>query len=310
MMVATSSTTKLLDRLPIIRGRYEENASLAELTWFRVGGSADVVFRPADTADLMTFLKSVPRTVPVTVIGLGSNLLVRDGGVPGVVVRMGKSFAETEQVGSVIRAGAGASDISVSAFARDAGLAGLEFLRGIPGTIGGALRMNAGAYGREMADVLVAAEAVDRDGVLHRLSADEMGFSYRKSTVPDDWIFVAAEMRGTPGDKAAIAARMDEINAAREESQPLRTRTGGSTFKNPTDGKRAWELIDQAGCRGLTVGGAQVSEKHCNFLINHGNATANDIEVLGETVRARVLAATGIALVWEIRIIGVKGDTE
>lgn len=303
MMTARRPLPHLIDRLPPARGRVEADAPLSELTWFRVGGPAEVLFRPADAKDLSQFLKMLPADVPVTVIGLGSNLLVRDGGVPGVVVRMGKTFGAIERMGDVIRAGAGVSDINLAAFARDAGLGGLEFLRGIPGNLGGAVRMNAGAYGREIADVLVAAEAVDRAGNFHRVTRDELGFSYRRSTAPADWIFTAVELQGTPEDPAVIAAKMDAINAAREESQPLRTRTGGSTFKNP-EGRKAWELIDAAGCRGLRIGGAEVSTKHCNFLINRGDATAADLEMLGEEVRRRVKEATGVTLEWEIRIVG------
>lgn len=307
MMPSCRRNTHLIDCLPPVRGRYEADAPLSALTWFRVGGCAEVLYRPADAKDLSQFLQNLPQDVPVTVIGLGSNLLVRDGGVSGVVVRMGKSFGAITRDGGIIRAGAGASDINVAAFARDAGLAGLEFLRGIPGTVGGAVRMNAGAYGHETADILVAAEAVDRAGTIHRLTHADMGFSYRKSTLPEDWIITAVEFRGTPDDPAAIAARMAAINAAREDSQPLRTRTGGSTFKNPAadaEGRRAWQLIDEAGCRGLRIGAAEVSAKHCNFLINTGDATAADLEHLGEEVRRRVKAATGVELEWEIRIIG------
>ncbi len=303
MMAASRIAETLLDRLPATRGPLEMNASLAELTWFRVGGLAEVLFTPEDADDLAAFLAACPSDVPVTVIGLGSNLLVRDGGVDGVVIRLGRSFRDIKRRDNVVIAGAGASDVSVAAFARDAGLAGLEFLRGIPGTIGGALRMNAGAYGREVADILLAADAVTRSGQRLRLAADDMGFSYRHINVAEDVVFLAGEFAGTPDDPAAIAARMEEINAAREDSQPLRTRTGGSTFKNPP-GARAWQLIDAAGCRGLRVGGAQVSEKHCNFLLNTGNATAEDIETLGEEVRRRVRATSGVDLQWEIRIIG------
>lgn len=307
----------LIDRLPPVRGRYDVGASLAEYTWFRVGGPADVLFRPADREDLIAFLKDTPSDIPVTVIGLGSNLLVRDGGVEGVVIRLGKAFGQMTRDGDIVHVGGGASDISVASFARDEGLGGLEFLRGIPGTIGGALRMNAGAYGREIADVLLSAEAVDREGVVHHLTPDDMGFSYRKTTVPNDWIFIGATFRGEPTEKSLISARMDQINEAREESQPLRTRTGGSTFKNPTSpeaqGRRAWELVDAAGCRGYQVGGAQVSPKHCNFLLNNGTATAADIENLGEEVRSRVLEATGVTLDWEIRRIGrhaIEGNAQ
>ena len=303
MMAASRIAETILDRLPATRGPLMANASLAELTWFRVGGPAEVLFSPEDADDLAAFLAACPLDVPLTVIGLGSNLLVRDGGVDGVVIRLGRAFRDIKRRDNGVIAGAGASDISVAAFARDAGLAGLEFLRGIPGTIGGALRMNAGAYSREIADIFLAADAVARDGQRLRLAAADMGFSYRHTKVADDVIFLAGEFAGTPDDLAAIAARMEEINAAREESQPLRTRTGGSTFKNP-ENARAWQLIDAAGCRGLRSGGAQVSEKHCNFLINTGNATAEDIEALGEEVRRRVRASSGVDLQWEIRIIG------
>lgn len=294
--------------LPAVRGRIEHDAPLAPLTWFRTGGPADVLFRPADADDLAFFLAHLPADVPVTVIGVGSNLLVRDGGVEGVVIRLGKTFGAISHDGNRLRVGAGASDVSVAAAARDAGLGGMEFLRGIPGTIGGALRMNAGAYGREMANILVEAEAIDRAGQRHVLSLEDMGFSYRHARIPADWIFVSAVLAGSPDDPRLIAERMARINEAREESQPLRTRTGGSTFKNPTieqaAGKRAWELIDAAGCRGLRIGGAQVSEKHCNFLINTGDATGADIEALCDEVRRRVLVATGVVLETEIRVIG------
>ena len=310
-MMATEMTRPgLKDQMPYVRGRIDFDAPLAPLTWFRVGGPADALFRPADARDLKEFLAGLPDDVPVTVIGVGSNLLVRDGGVPGVVIRLGKAFGQISVDGSRLHVGAGATDVSVAAAARDAGIAGLEFLRGIPGTIGGALRMNGGAYGREIANVLVEAEAVDRAGRLHRLSLEDMGFSYRRSRLPADWILTGATLAGSPDTPEAIARRMAEINEAREGSQPLRTRTGGSTFKNPTsdvaDGRRAWELIDAAGCRGLSVGGAQVSEKHCNFLINTGTATARDLEDLGEEVRRRVRELTGVTLEWEIRIIGEK----
>lgn len=309
-MAAETLSPHLIERMPKVRGRLEADAPLAPLTWFRVGGPAEVLFRPADVDDLADFLAHLPVDVPATFIGVGSNLLVRDGGVEGVVIRLGKPFGEITADGTRIIAGAGASDVSVAAAARDAGLGGLEFLRGIPGTIGGALRMNAGAYGREVANVLVEAEALDRQGRRHVLSLEDMGFTYRRSGVPADWIFTRAVFAGSPDDPAEIAGRMAAINEAREESQPLRTRTGGSTFKNPTSdaaaGRRAWELIDAAGCRGLRVGGAQVSDKHCNFLLNTGDATAADLEDLGEEVRQRVKEMTGVTLEWEIRIIGER----
>jgi UDP-N-acetylmuramate dehydrogenase len=303
MMPALRQSGHLIDRLPRVRGTLRAEAPIARLTWFRVGGPAEVLFSPADLEDLATFLSAKPADVPVTVIGVGSNLLVRDGGIAGVVVHLGKAFARVQIDGTDVHAGAGMADVAVAAAARDAGLAGLEFLSGVPGTIGGALRMNAGAYGREIKDVTIQAEALDDKGRLHSLGLDSLGFTYRHTAVPESWIFTAAVLAGTPSDKAAVARRMAEIRDAREESQPLRTRTGGSTFQNPPN-EKAWELIDRAGCRGLARGGAQVSEKHCNFLINTGTATAADIEGLGEDVRRRVREATGIELVWEIRRIG------
>jgi UDP-N-acetylmuramate dehydrogenase len=304
MMAARSASSRLVDRLPPVRGRYKENAPLAPITWFRVGGPAEVMFRPADEEDLASFLAQKPADVPVMVLGVGSNLLIRDGGVPGVVVRLGRAFAAIAIEGETVSAGAGALDLNVAISARDAGVAGLEFLSGIPGTIGGALRMNAGAYGAEMKDVVIGVRAVDGSGHIHMLKPSDLGFSYRRSSVPADWIFLAARLRGQAGDAAAIARRMDEIRSAREESQPVRARTGGSTFVNP-QGEKAWALIEKAGCRGLAMGGAQVSEKHCNFLINTGNATAADLETLGEEVRRRVLAATGVELRWEIKRVGL-----
>ncbi|WP_341913150.1 UDP-N-acetylmuramate dehydrogenase [Ferrovibrio terrae] len=295
----------LIARLPAVRGRLSAQAALAEITWFRVGGAADVMFRPADRDDLIAFLKAKPADVPVTVLGVGSNTLVRDGGVAGVVIRLGRGFVEIEADGDEITAGAGALDVNVAQTAQMHGIAGLEFLRGIPGTVGGGLRMNAGAYGTEFKDVLLWAEAVDMQGNLHRLTPAQMKFSYRHTDVPEDWIFLGCRLKGRAGDKAAIQQRMDEIQAAREASQPIRTRTGGSTFANP-EGHKAWQLIDAAGCRGLVVGDAQVSEQHCNFLINRGKATAADLETLGETVRQKVKAQSGIELRWEIKRIGKK----
>ncbi|MEK9971332.1 MAG: UDP-N-acetylmuramate dehydrogenase, partial [Ferrovibrio sp.] len=283
-------------------------AGLAELTWFRVGGPAEAMFRPADREDLAAFLKNKPKDVKVTALGVGSNTLVRDGGIDGVVVRLGRGFVEIEADGDEIVAGAGALDVNVAQIAQMHGVSGLEFLRGIPGTVGGGLRMNAGAYGTEFKDVLVWAEAMDGQGNLHRLSAADMKFSYRHCGVPEDWIFLGCRLKGRAGDKAEIQKRMDEIQAAREGSQPIRSRTGGSTFANPpldqSGGHKAWQLIDAAGCRGLVVGDAQVSEQHCNFLINRGNATAADLETLGETVRERVKAQSGVDLRWEIKRIG------
>jgi UDP-N-acetylmuramate dehydrogenase len=276
------------------------------MTWFRVGGPAEILFRPADAADLAEFLARLPAEVPVTVIGVGSNLLVRDGGIRGVTIRLGRGFAAIEPHEDKVTVGAGALDLNVALTAAQAGIAGLEFLSGIPGTIGGGFRTNAGAYGSEFKDVLAYAEAVDRDGRTRRVSAADLGLSYRHCSAPADWIFTAAVFRGTRGDPAAIAHRLADIQAAREASQPIRARTGGSTFANPP-GRRAWELIDAAGCRGLRRGGAMVSEKHTNFLINTGDATAADIEALGEEVRRRVHERFGISLEWEIRRIGEPG---
>ena len=297
----------LLERLPPVRGRIAANAAIGPLTWFRVGGPAEILFRPADADDLASFLAALPGDVPVTVLGVGSNLLVRDGGIPGVTIRLGRGFAEVAAPGDArVRAGAGALDLNVALAAAEAGIAGLEFLSGVPGTIGGALRMNAGAYGGEIKDALVEAAAIDRRGARHRVPGEALGLGYRHSGAPDDWIFTEALLQGRAGDPAEIARRMAEIKAAREASQPIRSRTGGSTFANPP-GDQAWRLIDAAGCRGLVRGGAMVSEKHTNFLINTGSATATDIEGLGEEVRRRVHARFGIVLEWEIRRVGRHG---
>ncbi|HMM14860.1 MAG TPA: UDP-N-acetylmuramate dehydrogenase [Parvibaculum sp.] len=305
MMAAHAPASSLIERLPRVRGELVANAPLAPFTWFRVGGPAEVLFRPADADDLAAFLAGTPTDVPVTVIGVGSNLLVRDGGVAGVVIRLGgKGFSHIEALdGHRLRAGTAALDVAVARAAQEAGIAGLEFYRGIPGSIGGALRMNGGAYGRETKDVLVEAVAIDRQGRRQVLSNADMGYSYRHCGAPEDLIFVEAIFQGEAGDKAEIQRRMDEITAKREESQPIRMRTGGSTFKNP-EGHKSWQLIDAAGCRGLVRGGAQVSELHCNFLINTGTASAADLEGLGEEVRARVKAKSGVVLEWEIRRIG------
>ena len=303
-MMAALQPRHLIDRLPAVRGRYTADAPLAGVTWFRVGGPAEVMFRPADIDDLADFLAAKPVDVPVTVVGVASNLLVRDGGVPGVVIRLGRGFAEIKADGETVRSGAAALDVNVALVARDAAVAGLEFLSGIPGTIGGALRMNAGAYGAEIKDVVVTAEALDARGARHQLHPDNLRFSYRHCATPEDWIFTGAVLRGRRGDPTEIQRRMDEINSAREATQPVRTRTGGSTFANPA-GHKAWELIDKVGGRGLRHGGAMVSDKHCNFLINTGDATAADIEALGDELRRRVNDAFGITLEWEIRRIGV-----
>jgi len=302
-MMAAGHTSTLPDRLPHARGRLQAAAPLAEKTWFRVGGPAEVLFRPADLDDLVNFLAGCPADVPITVIGAASNLIVRDGGIPGVVIRLARGFGCIRVEPDGIVCGAGALDATVAEHAPAAGLAGLEFLSGIPGTIGGAVAMNAGAYGTEMSDVLDWAECVTREGRVVRLANAELGFAYRHSTLPEGAIVVKARLRATAGDAAAIAARMAMIRDARESTQPVRARTGGSTFRNPP-GAKAWELIDRAGCRGLVRGAAQVSGKHANFLLNTGDATAADIEGLGEEVRRRVHAATGIMLEWEIRRIG------
>ncbi len=303
-MMAAERQAGLIERLPAVRGRYAQDVSLARFTWFRAGGPAEVVFRPADADDLIKFLGNKPADIPVTVIGVCSNLLIRDGGIDGVVVRLGPSFMGIEIDGADVLAGAGALDINVARTCAEAGVAGFEFLIGVPGTIGGALRMNAGAYGHEMREVTLGAIAVTPDGDVHELDAGTLGFSYRHCAVPEGWIFLSAHMRGEGGDAQAILARIEDIRRARESTQPIRTRTGGSTFTNPAGGLKAWQLIEQAGCRGLTRGGAQVSEQHCNFLVNTGSATAADIETLGEEVRRRVAAETGVTLEWEIRRIG------
>lgn len=306
---AAPLSDRMAEALARVRGRVSAGADLSKVTWFRVGGPAELMVRPVDVDDLATVLAARPAEVPLTVIGVGSNLLVRDGGVPGLVVRLGRGFAEIEaEAGGFVRCGAAALDAHVATVAQEAGIAGLEFLTGVPGTIGGALRMNAGAYGREIKDVLVTAEALDAEGRLHTLRPEDMDLSYRHCGVPEDWVFTAATLKGEPGaDPAAVAERIAEIRRQREDSQPVRTRTGGSTFANP-DGHKAWQLIDAAGCRGLTMGGAQVSEKHCNFLLNLGDATAAEVEALGEEVRRRVRETSGIELRWEIRRIGVPAD--
>jgi UDP-N-acetylmuramate dehydrogenase len=293
----------LIAQLPPVRGRLTADAAIGKQTWFGVGGPAEVLFRPADIADLAGFFAALPPQIPVTVIGVGSNLLVRDGGIPGVVIRLGRGFAAIEIKRDEIRAGAAALDRIVAFTAADAGLGRLEFLSGIPGSMGGSVRMNAGAYGREIKDVLVSAIALDRNGKTHIVDSRAMGLSYRHSDVDPSWIFVEARLRGAPEDHTAIRRRLDEIRAAREATQPVRARTGGSTFKNPP-GDSAWRLIDAAGCRGLVRGGAMVSRQHTNFLINTGTATAADLECLGEEVRRRVHDTSGTLLEWEIERVG------
>jgi UDP-N-acetylmuramate dehydrogenase len=292
--------------LPPIEGEAERDGALADFIWFRTGGPAEWLVKPASAEDLAVFLSELDPDVPVLPVGVGSNLIVRDGGVPGVVVRLPKAMSHVHvEPGNRVRAGGGAMGITVASKARDAHIAGLEFLRGIPGTAGGAVRMNAGAYGREVADVLIEATLVLRDGRVETWPVERLGYTYRHSAVPEGAVVVEALFEGVPGDRMEIAAEMDRIAAEREASQPLRSRTGGSTFKNPP-GTKAWKLIDQAGCRGLRVGEAQVSEKHCNFLLNLGGASAADIEALGEEVRRRVMAHSGVELEWEIQRVGVK----
>ncbi len=299
-------TPDLKAAMPALRGRLLANQSLAELTWFRVGGPAQVLFMPEDENDLAYFLAHLSPEIAVTVIGLGSNLIVRDGGVAGVVIRLGRGFNEIAiEPGARVRAGAAVPDVRVAKAAQEAGIAGLAFLRGIPGAIGGALRMNGGAYGGETKDILVEARGVDRAGSVTVFANADMHYSYRHCGAPEDVIFTQALFAGRPGDAAQIAAEMDKITESREATQPIKSRTGGSTFKNPP-GHKAWQLVDAAGCRGLVRGDAQVSEMHCNFLINRGNATAADIEALGEEVRRRVRETSGVELEWEIRRIGVK----
>jgi UDP-N-acetylmuramate dehydrogenase len=300
------STSNLKAAMPRLRGRLLANQPLAELTWFRVGGPAQLLFMPADQDDLAYFLKNLPNDVPVYVVGVGSNLIVRDGGLPGVVIRLSpRGFGETAAAGDIVSAGAAALDKRVAESAAAAGLAGLEFLFGIPGSIGGALRMNAGANGAETKDILIDATGLDRKGNKLTFTNAEMKFVYRNCGVDPSVIFTSARFRGRAAAPEAIRARMNEVQQHRETAQPIREKTGGSTFKNPP-GDSAWKLIDAAGCRGLRIGGAQVSEMHCNFLINTGRATGHDIETLGETVRARVKQKSGIELHWEIKRIGIE----
>lgn len=305
-MPARIATSRLIDRLPPVRGELIADAPLAPYTWLRVGGPAEVLFKPADADDLAALLAALPTDVPVTVIGVGSNLLVRDGGVRGLVIRLGKAFMNISiEANNRVRAGTAALDVAVARVAQDAGITGLEFYRGIPGSIGGALRMNGGAYGGETKDILVEVKAVDRRGSRHVLKLADMQYSYRHCGASECLIFTEALFQGRAGDPVEILKRMDEITASREATQPIRTRTGGSTFKNP-EGHKSWQLIDAAGCRGLKRGGAQMSELHCNFLLNVADATAADIEDLGEEVRARVKATSGVTLEWEIKRIGER----
>ena len=298
--------SKVCEALPPVRGSLTHEAPLKDLVWFRAGGPAEWLLRPADMDDLATFLAAKPDDLRLSVIGVGSNLLVRDGGIPGVVVRLSSAFGKVEVSGNRVRAGAAALDGAVARAAADAGIAGLEFLRGVPGTIGGALKMNAGCYGREIKDIFVEAIALDGRGNKVKLTPADMQFVYRKTGVRDELIFLEALFEGAADDPARIRARMEELSANREASQPIKSKTGGSTFKNPP-GHKAWQLIDQAGCRGLMRGDAQVSEKHTNFLINRGEASAADLEALGEDVRRRVKEKSGIELEWEIKRVGIPG---
>ena len=306
-LASVPDATTLLDRLPPVRGRLRSCVPLGALTWFRVGGPAEVMFRPADQGDLMQFLRWLPPEIPVTTLGVGSNILVRDGGIAGVSVRLGGPLASIRRTGDTLVVGAGVLDSSVALAAAAVGLGGLEFLSGVPGTIGGGLRMNAGAYGGEMRGIVVAAEAVDRAGDVHELCPDDFGFGYRECRVPDDWIFTSAILQGTVTDPAVVSERLAKMKARRESTQPIRERTGGSTFKNAAGSGRpvtAWKLVRDAGCSGMRRGRARVSELHANFLINEGGATAADVEALGLDVAQRVLAATGVVLDWEIRRLG------
>jgi UDP-N-acetylmuramate dehydrogenase len=303
-MMAAHAVPHLIETLPPVRGRLQADVPLAANTWFRVGGAAEVLFRPADVEDLASFLTALPLQVPITIVGAASNLIIRDGGIPGIVIRLARGFGEVVVEDKGVVAGAAALDAVVAEHAAAASLTGLEFLSGIPGAIGGAVAMNAGAYGGDMAATLDWAEIVTRQGELRRLCVADIGFSYRQSGLPAESVVVRARFHAQRGDAALIASRMAEIRSSREATQPTRARTGGSTFRNPP-GAKAWELIDAAGCRGLTRGGAQISEKHCNFMLNTGGATAADLEGLGEEVRRRVHAASGITLHWEIKRIGV-----
>ncbi len=309
MMSAKHYAPYLMDSLPEVRGRLIADEPMARYTWFKVGGPAEILFRPADEKDLCAFLSGVPENVPLTVIGNASNLLVRDGGISGIVIRLGSAFNTIRVDGCEVIAGAGAADLNVARTAHDAGLAGLEFLSGVPGTLGGAVIMNAGAYGSEIGDVCVSVRFIDRHGGIHELAAEDLGFSYRHSEIDPSWIVAEIKLRGQRGDKSEISKRMARIQEEREVTQPVRTPTGGSTFANPA-GQKAWQLIDQAGCRGLKRGAAMVSDLHCNFLVNTGGATARDLEGLGEEVRRRVFENSGVHLNWEIRRIGLSGNPE
>lgn len=304
---AARATKVIVDEsfLPKVRGRYRFDADLSKTNWFQVGGKADVLFKPEDVEDLAEFIKQKLNDLPVTIIGVGSNIIVRDGGIEGCVVRLGRGFAQMEHQHDMLIVGAGCLDVNVAHFSADCGLAGMEFLAGIPGTIGGALAMNAGAYGSEIKDILVEVQVVTAEGEVKWVSPEIFRYNYRHAEIPQGWIFTAAKLKGVADKSEEISSRIAHIQKQREETQPIRSKTGGSTFRNP-DGHRAWRLVDEAGCRGFAIGGAQISEKHCNFMINNGNATAADIESLGEEVRKRVKAHSGIDLHWEIKRIGKK----
>ncbi len=302
-MAAKRPWTPLIDFMPAVRGRLTANEPMARYTWFKVGGAAEVFFRPSDEQDLSVFVAQLPPEVPVVVIGNASNLIVRDGGIPGVVIRLGSAFNQISINGTIVTAGAGAADQIISRHARDAGVTGLEFLSGIPGTIGGAVIMNGGAYGSEISDICTSVHCVDRQGNSHDIDSSQLKFSYRHSAIDPAWVVTGVTLRGDAGDVSDITRRMETIQSDRGESQPVKTLTGGSTFANPM-GQKAWQLIDQAGCRGLERGDAKVSELHCNFLINTGTATAADLEGLGEDVRRRVFEHSGTNLEWEVRRIG------
>ncbi|MDD2875729.1 MAG: UDP-N-acetylmuramate dehydrogenase [Acidiphilium sp.] len=303
-MMAAKILTDWRDRLPAARGRVSYDAPLGIATWFRVGGPADFLLRPQDADDLAGFLAALSPELPVTIIGAASNLIIRDGGLPGIVIKLARGFSDIQIEADGIVAGAAALDVTIAEHAAAAGLTGLEFLSGIPGSLGGAVAMNAGAYGSDIRDMLDWAEIIGRDGALARYTAADLALSYRHASLPPGGVVVRARLTARPGDRRAIAAKMADIKTSREASQPIRARTGGSTFRNP-EGRKAWQLIDQSGCRGMVIGDAQISEKHCNFLINRGSAIAADLEALGDAVRARVLAETGVALLWEIKRLGI-----
>ncbi len=307
-MTFSFANSTLAAHLPEVRGKYEVNAPLGKFSRYQVGGPAEVLFTPEDAEDMAKFMSLKSYDAKVTVLGMASNVLIRDGGVPGVVVRIGKNMADIRIRGSELHVGAGAGTMTIAAKARDESLQGMEFLSGIPGAVGGALRMNAGAFGREMKDIVTHAKVLDSNGMIRDMKVDELGFAYRGCGVPDDYVFVSAVLRGSPGPAPEIQRRMREIQAVRESTQPIRQPSGGSVFKNPPTGPKAWELIDKAGCRGMTIGGAQVSELHCNFIVNSGSGTAEDIETLAKTVRRKVKETSDVELEWEIKRIGVLAD--